>query len=124
MNKPRAAMRIFPSISASVVTGAVVLPLCITGINFLASALQPGILLLASQILWGTLTLFIPVAVATMDMRRVRDRQRQLGGDIFTPLAGRQDFREIYVPAWLRMGALFFSALVSLLILQRLGLHI
>jgi hypothetical protein len=117
-------MRIFPSLLASVVTGAMVLPLCIAGMQFLASALQPGMLLLFCQILWVTLTFFIPVAASTMDMRRVRERQRELRGDIFTPLASRQDFREILVPAWLRMGALFFSALVSLLILQRLGLHI
>lgn len=117
-------MRIFPSILASVVTGAVVLPLCIAGMRFLASALQPGMLLLSCQILWGTLSFFIPVIVSTMDMRRVRQRQREVNGGIFTVLATRQDFSEFYVPAWLRMGVLFFSAVVSVLILERLGLHI
>ena len=75
-------MRVFPSILASIVTGAVVTPLFIAGMEFIVSALHPG-LLLAVQLLWGIIAFFVPVVFSTMDLKYVQRRQREIGGDIF-----------------------------------------
>ena len=117
-------MRVFPSILASIVTGAVVMPLFIAGMEFLVSALHPGILLLAVQLFWGIIAFLVPVAFSTMDLKYVRQRQRDIGGDIFTVLASREDFSELYVPTSIRMGLLVVSLLVALTTLERLGVHI
>lgn len=117
-------MRIFPSIPASIVTGVVIIPTFITGMRAIHLTLNPGVILVAVQLLWGIAAFFIPFLFSTMDMRYVRQRQRQLGGNIFTPLASRQDFAELYVPAWVRMGVVMCSAGVSLLVLKRLGMDL
>jgi hypothetical protein len=117
-------MRIFPSSLAAIVTGAVILPVFMWVMNLLVAVLQPGVLLLGLQLLWGIVAFFIPVAGSTMDFRHVRRRQRELGGGIFQVLASREDFSELYVPAWIRMGVLILSAVFSMLILERIGVNI
>lgn len=117
-------MRIFPSSLAAVVAGAVILPVSIWVMNLLVAVLRPGLLLVGLQLLWGIVAFFIPVAASTMDFRYVRRRQRELGGGLLKILASREDFSELYVPAWIRMGVLLLAAVFSVLILERIGVKI
>ena len=114
-------MRVFPSIPASIVTGAIVIPLCVAGMYFITATLPPGVLRFGIQLLLATVAFFAPILFSTMGLKHIRSRQRELGGDIFTPPMSRRDFAEIYVPAWIRIGALLLSALFSMLILEKCG---
>lgn len=113
-------MRIFPSSLVAAVTGAVVLPVFIWGWHFIERTTQSQVLV----VVWGVVALCVPVATATMDFKSIRQRQRELGVDLFRPLASKQDFAELYVPAWIRMGVMAFAALVSFLILEWVGVKI
>jgi len=117
-------MRIFPSSLAAIVTGVVILPIFIGVMNMLTATLRPGVLLGITQLLWITVGFFLPVAASTIDFKYARKRRRELGGGIFQMLASKEDFSELYVPAWIRIGVLFLSALVSVLILDSIGVKI
>ncbi len=97
------------------------LPLFIGGMGFLAAKLHPGPLLLIAQLLWAATGFFIPMISSTGDMRYAVRRWREVGW--FRPLMSRQDFECFYIPAWIRLGVVVVSAVVSLLILDRIGVR-
>ena len=113
-------MRIFPSSLAAGVTGAVVLPLFIWGWQFIERTTHSLVLVL----LWAVVAFFVPVAVSTMDFRYARQRRRELGVDMFHPLTSKQHFSGLYVPAWIRMGVMALAAVISFLILERVGVKL
>jgi hypothetical protein len=108
-------MRLFPSMPAAFVTGAVGMPLLISGWKFIEATSHSQLLLL----LWAIVAFIIPVVLATTDLRDVARRWREAG--FFgsgSASASRDAFRQIYFPAWTRMAAWFVSAVVSLLLLK------
>jgi uncharacterized membrane protein YhaH (DUF805 family) len=111
-------MRLFPSIPAAIVTGAVGMPLLISGWKFIETTSHSQLLVLV----WAIVAFIIPVVLATIDLRDVARRWRDAGffGPVSAP-ASREAFRQIYFPAWTRMAAWFVSAVVSLLLLKIVG---
>ena len=114
-------MRVFPSMPAAIVTGAVGMPLLIWGWKFIEATSHSQLLVL----LWAIVALIIPVVLATTDLRDVAKRWREAGffGSVSAP-ASRDASRHIYFPAWARMAAWFVSAVVSLLLLKITGLNL
>jgi hypothetical protein len=114
-------MRVFPSMPAAIVTGAVGMPLLIWGWKFIEASSHSQLLLL----LWAIVAFIIPVVLATTDLRDVARRWREAGflGSVSVP-ASREAFRHIYFPAWTRMAAWFVSAVVSLLLLKITGMNL
>jgi hypothetical protein len=114
-------MRVFPSMPAAIVTGAVGMPLLIWGWKFIETSSHSQLLLL----LWAIVALIIPVVLATTDLRDIATRWREAGsfGPGSVP-ASRDAFRHIYFPAWTRMAAWFVSAVVSLLLLRIIGMNL
>jgi hypothetical protein len=104
---------------AAIVTGAVGMPLLISGWKFIEASSHSHALLL----LWTIAVFVIPVVLATTDLRDIARRWREadLFGSVSAP-ASRDAFRQIYFPAWTRMGAWFVSAVVSLLLLKIVGI--
>jgi hypothetical protein len=111
-------MRLFPSIPAAIVTGAVGMPLLISGWKFIEATSHSQLLLL----LWAIVAFIIPVVLATTDLRDVARRWRE-AGSVSAP-ASRDAFRQIYFPAWTRMTAWFVSAVLSLLLLKIVGINL
>jgi hypothetical protein len=114
-------MRVFPSMPAAIVTGAVGMPLLVWGWNFIEASSHSQLLLL----LWAIVALIIPVVLATTDLRDIARRWREAGffGPRSVP-ASWEAFRYIYFPAWTRMAAWFVSAVVSLLLLKIIGMNL
>jgi hypothetical protein len=114
-------MRLFPSVPAAVVTGAVGMPLLISGWKFIEATSRSQLLLL----LWAIVAFAVPVVLATIDLRDIARRWREAGqfGSFFAPASG-EAFRQIYFPAWARMAAWFVSAVVSLLLLKIAGINL
>ena len=114
-------MRVFPSMPAAIVTGAVGVPLLIWGWQVIEARSHSQLLLL----LWAIVALIIPVVLATIDLRDIARRWREAGffGPGSVP-ASRDAFRRIYFPAWTRMAAWFVSAVVSLLLLKIMGMNL
>jgi hypothetical protein len=114
-------MRLFPSMPAAIVTGAVGMPLLIWGWKFIEATSHSQLLVL----LWAIVAFIIPVVLATTDLRDVAKRWREAGffGSV-SPPATREVFRHIYFPAWIRMAAWFVSAVVSLLLLKITGMNL
>ena len=119
--RPVKPMRFFPSMSAAIVTGAVGMPLLISGWKFIEASSHSQAFLL----LWAIVALIIPVVLATTDLRDVARRWREAGffGSVSAP-ESRDAFRQIYFPAWTRMGAWFVSAVLSLLLLKIAGINL
>jgi hypothetical protein len=115
-------MRILPSTVAAAVTGAVVLPVFVGGMNLLDRSLPHGLVLLAGQVFWAVSAFFIPVIFSTGDMKYAVQRWREVGW--FRVLASREDFESFYIPAWIRIGVMGLSALFSFLILARIGVRL
>jgi hypothetical protein len=111
--------RFLPSTLAAVVTGALVMPLFVIGWEFIETTFHSPLLVL----LWAVIAFFVPVLLATADMRHVARRRRELGG-FFRPLTSPEDFRLFYVPAWKRMFVLFISAVSSALVLKAVGVEL
>jgi hypothetical protein len=111
-------MRVFPSMPAAIVTGAVGMPLLIWGWKFIEATSHSQLLLL----LWAIVAFIIPVVLVTTDLRDVAKRWREAGS--VSPPASREVFRHIYFPAWTRMAAWFISAVVSLLLLKITGMNL
>jgi hypothetical protein len=111
-------MRLFPSMPAAIVTGAVGMPLLIWGWKFIETTSHSQLLVLV----WAIVAFIIPVVLATIDLRDVARRWRDASffGPVSAP-ASREAFRQIYFPAWTRMAAWFVSAVVSLLLLKIVG---
>ena len=114
-------MRVFPSMPAAIVTGAVGMPLLIWGWKFIEATSHSQLLL----VLWAIVAFIIPVVLATIDLRDIARRWREAGffGSL-SPPASRESFRHIYFPAWTRMAAWFVSAVVSLLLLKIIGMNL
>src|SRR4030095_9257056 len=114
-------MRLFPSMPAAIVTGAVGMPLLIWGWKFIETTSHSELLVLV----WAIVALIIPVVLATIDLRDVARRWRDAGffGSVPAPKP-REAFRHIYFPAWVRMAAWFVSAVVSLLLLKITGMNL
>ena len=111
--------RIFPSTLAAVVAGAVVMPLFLLGLRFIEAVSRTQ----AFVVLWFVVAFFIPVLLATADLKYAARRRRELGG-FFRPLTSADDFRLFYIPAWRRMLVLFISTVVSVLALKALGVEL
>jgi uncharacterized membrane protein YhaH (DUF805 family) len=93
-------MRLFPSMRAAIVTGAVGMPLLIWGWKFIETTSHSQLLVLV----WAIVAFIIPVALATIDFRDVARRWRDAGffGPVSAP-PSREAFRQIYFPhghAW------------------------
>jgi hypothetical protein len=114
-------MRLFPSMPAAIVTGAVGMPLLISGWKFIEATSHSQLLLL----LWAVVAFIIPVVLATTDLREIARRWQEAGlfGSASAP-ASRDAFRQIYFPAWKRMAAWFVAALLSLLLLKIVGINL
>jgi hypothetical protein len=108
-------MRVFPSIPAAIVTGAVAMPMFMWGWQVIERCLHSQALVL----LWAVVAFFTPVLFSTGDMRYAVKRWREVG--FFRPLASREDFQQFYIPAWIRMGVLFISTVVAMLVLKAFG---
>jgi hypothetical protein len=113
-------MRLFPSMPAAIVTGAIGTPLLIWGWNFIQTTWDSPLLVLV----WAIVALIIPAVLATTDLRDVARRWRDAGlfGSVSAP-GSREAFRQIYLPAWRRMAAWFVSAVASLLLLKIIGMN-
>src|SRR5262245_13873603 len=113
-------MRVFPSMPAAIVTGAVGMPLLIWGWKFIEAISHSQLLLL----LWAIVVLIIPVLLATTDLRDIGRRLRESGFFRSRSVpASHETCRHIYFPAWTRMAAWFVSAVVSLLLLKIIGMN-
>jgi hypothetical protein len=119
MNPAASSTRILPSIPAAVVTGAVVMPLFILGWRFIEASLRSQ----AAVFLWFIIAFFVPVLLATADIKYAARRKRELGG-LFRPLTSEDDFRLFYIPTWRRMFVWFVSTVVSVLVLKALGIEL
>ncbi len=106
-------MRIFPSVPAAIVCGAVGMPLLAYGIRYLERISASEWLLLALVIV----TFLMPFLVSTTDLKYVKSKWRTPG---FYSMK-REDLRLFYIPAWLRMLVWWGSASLSLLLLRTLG---
>lgn len=111
--------RILPSTPAAIVAGAVGMPLFIVGWRFIEAHLRNQ----SAVILWFIFAFFVPVLLATGDLRYVARRRRELGS-FFRPMTSREDFREFYIPAWRRMFVFLISTAVSVTILKALGVEL
>ena len=115
-------MRVFPSIPAAIVTGAVVLPVCIRGMEIITATLHPGPVLLTVQLIWSLITFFMPILLSTMDMRYSMRRWREVG--FFSPMSSREDFLQLYIPCWGRMVVMLVSTVVAVIVLKGFGLNL
>jgi len=95
------------------------MPLFILGWRFIESSLRSQ----AAVILWFIIAFFVPVLLATADLKYAARRRRELGG-FFRPLTSKDDFRLFYIPAWRRTLVWFVSTVVSVLILKALGIDL
>jgi hypothetical protein len=111
--------RIFPSMPAAIVVGALVIPLHRLGWKFIETTLHDNILLFV----WLVVSFFIPVLLATGDLKYWASTRRERGSN-FVPSMSADDFRLFYIPAWKRMFVLFVSAGSSGLLLNAFGIRL
>lgn len=109
-------MRIFPSVPAAIVCGAVGMPLLGYGFHYLERISASEWMLLALVIV----AFLVPFVVSTTDLKYLKSKWREPG---FYSMK-REDLRLFYVPAWLRMVVWWGSASLSLLLLRALGLKL
>jgi hypothetical protein len=105
-----------PSIPAAIVTGGLVLPVCVWGVDFLESSFHSNLLVAV----WALLTFFVPIMFSTADMKHLARQWRKEG--IWRSASSFEGFTVFVVPAWIRMFVVFLSALTSFLILEAMGL--
>jgi hypothetical protein len=115
-------MRFFPSIPAAVIAGALWMPLFIYATHLLERRF-PSMLL---QAVWGFIGFVVPLLVSTADVREMARGWRRYG--VFSSLQHAREqyveaFRRFLLPAWLRMGVWFASAILSLLLLRVVGVY-
>ena len=108
----------FPSYTAAILTGAVVIPLFGLGWKFIDKTFHSQLLVL----LWAIVTFLLPVLFSTGDMKYILKRYRESG--FFRPMMAREDFRIFYIPAWKRMLVLFLSAAISMFVLKLIGVNL
>ncbi len=111
-------MRVFPSIPAAIVTGAVVMPVFMWGWQVIEQTTHNQVLVL----FWAVLAFFAPVLFSTGDMQYAFKRWREVG--FFRALTSREDFQRFYIPAWIRVGVLLVSSVTAMLALKALGLDL
>jgi hypothetical protein len=112
-------MRFFPSTTAAVATGAIVMPLFMLGWRFIESTFSSQV----PVILWFAFAFILPVLFATADLRYAAGRRQELRS-FFRPLNSADDYRLFYVPAGRRMFVLFISTIVSVFALKALGVEL
>jgi hypothetical protein len=110
--------RFFPSTAAAVVAGAIGMPLLVFGLRFIDVTFHSQLLMF----LWGVVAFFVPVLLATGDLRYVA-RMRRESGSFFRPVTSAEDLRLFYIPAWKRGFVWFISAVISLLFLKAIGVE-
>ena len=109
-------MRIFPSIPAAVVLGAVSMPLNKAGDHiFKASSLLSPL-----DLLVFILTLGAPMLLATFDFPYAKRR----GWIMSIREITRDDWKFLFVPSWIRIGVFFFSGIISIFIFKSLGFEL
>lgn len=111
-------MRIFPSVPAAIMCGAIGMPLLAYGSNFIERTSASEWLLLPLLLV----TLFVPFFVSTGDLKYLASRWRESGH--FSVLVRREDFTRFYIPAWLRTLVWFVSGIASLLLLKAVGVEL
>jgi hypothetical protein len=111
--------RFLPSTLAAVVVGTFVMPLFLLGWRFIEATFHS----LALVLLWCVLAFFVPIALATTDLRYGAGRHRGLRR-FFLPLTSPEDFRRLYIPAWKRMFVWFISTVISTLLLKAVGIEL
>ena len=115
-------MRLFPSIPAAAISGAVVLPAFTHGSRAIAQHSDSSFL----QFVWGTIGVLITV-VSIGDFRHIAEDWRR--GSLFSWRSLARDFSErrferIVLPSWKRMGVWFLSAVLSSVVLKALGFYL
>jgi hypothetical protein len=108
-------MRLFPSIPAAIVCGAVIMPLSVEGNACLEEAGWHPVI----RIAWLVIAFFAPVLFSTLDFSYFRGRGLLA---FFRPAVSAAAFRTIYLPAWGRMLVLFLSTIVSIGTLSHFGI--
>lgn len=111
-------MRVFPSIPAAIVTGAVVMPAFILGCQFIEQTFLSD----ALSLLWAVFAFFVPILVSTCDLRYIVKGWREDG--FFRIKVSREDFRQFYIPAWIRIAVLFASTGLAVIVFRSLGLDL
>ena len=112
-------MRLFPSISAAAISGALVVPVFTHGSRAIAQHSDSAIL----QCVWGAIGILIAV-VSVADFSHIAEDWRR--GSLFSwrsiarDFSGRR-FERIVLPTWMRMGVGGMSAVISSLVLKALG---
>ena len=118
-------MRFFPSIPASIATGAVAVPLFLFGSQWITAALQDyPFLLVATWLVWACLAFCAPVCFSTLDVRYGIQKQRKTGRSLWKIWSFRGYWRTFIFPAWGRMGVVFVSSAASHFILQAVGVKL
>jgi hypothetical protein len=105
-----------PSIPAAIVTGAIVVPLFVWGMNFLESSFHSTWLMG----LWAILAFFVPILFSTADMKHLATQWRK--GGIWRSASSLEDFTVFVIPAWLRLFVVLASALTAFLVMEAIGL--
>ena len=115
---PKTSRHILPSIPAAIAAGAVAMPIFALGWRYInAGHLHP-----LAQPAWGLIGFVLPIMLATVDFRYLA-RTSETFGDYLKPRYSAEDFRELYIPAWLRMTVCFLSAVISMGILRLFGVE-
>ena len=114
-------MRIFPSIPAAIITGAVGAPIMVIGWSLIERKTGNQLLVL----LWVAAAFFIPVYFSVVDREFMTKRRREEGflSSFLAPVS-REALLNLYIPSWLRMAACFASAVTSLMLLKIFGVRL
>jgi hypothetical protein len=111
-------MRIFPSVPAAIVGGAVGMPLLLYGSTFIERTLASQWLLLP----WILIVFVVPFLVSTGDLKYLFKSWRQSG--LYSLSVKREDFALFYIPAWSRALVWFVSGVASYLLLRAVGIEL
>ena len=117
MNIAASTMRIIPSIPAAIFTGAIMLPIFIRGRRYIEATFHSQV----SSLIWAFLTVMLPVALACVDFRYIRERgwlNMRIGTSI------PEDYQLCHIPTWLRMFVVFVSSVISILVLKHFHIEL
>ena len=103
----------FPSNISAALTGAIMTPILIAGVNYAEDKHYSQIVIFAMFIV-GFL---VPVLMTTFDFDHVRR-----SGGFFKP--NIKDYRELFVPVWKRMALYFLFSVLSVVLLKFVGLTV
>src|SRR5688572_25473786 len=108
-------MRIFPSMPAAIVGGAVGMPLLTYGCQLIERTFASGWLV----VLWVLVAFVIPFVISTADLKYLSKSWRESG--LYSMSVKREDFVLFYIPAWSRTLVWFVSSVASFLLLRAVG---